>query len=92
VLSLPGADIDSDHKLVMMKCRVTLRKSKNRYKYKAWDLNKLKTKETRTSYACESNRIAKEIDTRGTWENVKENIMKTTEKSIGYLKLAPRKP
>jgi len=64
--------------------------SKNRSKYKAWDLNKLKTKETKTSYACESDRIAKEIDTRGTWEKVNEIIMKTAEKSIGYLKLKNR--
>jgi hypothetical protein len=73
-----------------MKYRVTLKKSKNRSKYKTWDLNKLKTEETRTSCTCESDRIPKLIDTNSTWENVKENIMKTAEKSIGYLKLAPR--
>lgn len=57
--SFPGAEIDSDHKLVMMECRVTLGKSKNRPKYKAWDLNKLKMEEIRTSYAHKSDRIAK---------------------------------
>lgn len=87
-----GAEIDSDHKLVMMNCRVTFKKYKNRSKYKTWDLNKLKTEETRISYACELNRITKERDTRSTWDDVKENIMKTAENSIGYLKLAPRKP
>jgi len=64
--SFPGAEIDSDQKLVMMKCRVTLRKSKNQSKYKTWDLNKLKTEETRTSYACDSDRITKEVDTHST--------------------------
>lgn len=32
------------------------------------------------------------MNTRGTWEDVKENIMKTAEKSIKYLKLALKKP
>lgn len=71
--SFPGAEINSDHKLVMMKCRATLKKSKNRSKYKTWDLNKLKTEETRISYACESDRITKEMDTRSAQKDVKEN-------------------
>jgi len=29
--SFPGAEIDSDHKLVMMKCWVTLKKSKKQF-------------------------------------------------------------
>lgn len=50
--SFPGAEIDCDHTLVMMKCRVTLKKSKNQSKYKTWDINKLKKEETRTCYTC----------------------------------------
>lgn len=47
--------------------------------------------ESRIIYACESDRITKEMVTHSTWEDMKENIKRTAEKFIGYLKLTPMK-
>lgn len=32
------------------------------------------------------------MDTHSTWEDMKENIKRTAEKSIGFLKLTLKKP
>lgn len=43
------------------------------------------------SYSCEIDIISKEMNTRSTWEDLKENQNITAEKPIEYLKLSLRK-
>ena len=48
--TFPGADVDSDHNLVVMKCRLKLKKLKKGRKAKRWELDKLKQEEVRENF------------------------------------------
>ena len=92
--SYPGADIDSDHNLVMMKIHIRLKKVIGKKQTLKWDTDKIKS--VRKAF---ENEIEQEIRnnmrrTRGVeekWKTVKEIVVKGAEKHIGYKKRKPTK-
>lgn len=60
--SFPGADIDSDHNLVIMESNLSLKKAENKQiTKKKWYLDKLKDEEIRYNYRERVNNKLKEL-------------------------------
>jgi endonuclease/exonuclease/phosphatase family metal-dependent hydrolase len=55
--SYPGADIDSDHNLVMMKCNLNFKKLKRRGNINRWQTSKLKEEKVNEKFKEYTNRI-----------------------------------
>ncbi|XP_025406587.1 craniofacial development protein 2-like [Sipha flava] len=55
--SYPGADIDSDHNLVMMKCNLNFKKIKRRGNTNRWQTNKLKEEKVNEKFKEYTNKI-----------------------------------
>jgi len=53
--SLPGAEIDSDYNLVMVKYRIIRKRITRRPKRKIWDVKKLKNEDSRLDFAKQSS-------------------------------------
>jgi len=89
--SLPGAEIDSDHNLIMAKYRIIRKRITRRPKRKIWDVEKLKNEDSRLDF---QNRVHNEVITASTdlsWEELANNIRQSAVKSIGFWKFNPRK-
>ena len=85
--TFPGADVDSDHNLLVMKCRLKLKKLKRGKRTKRWDLEKLKEKEVRESFEeCVTQGLSEKGE-RNTveeeWTLIKEDIVKAADEKIG---------
>jgi|UniRef100_A0A2S2PYR3 hypothetical protein len=90
--SYPGAEIDSDHNLVVMKYKIIPKKITKRSKCTIWDVEKLKNEKTRQKF---QNKVYNRLIATGIdppWEEVVNNIRKSAVESIGFKKLTPRKP
>ena len=87
----PGADIDSDHNLLVMKCVLKLKRLYKGAPKKRWDIAKLKQQEVQEEF--EKN-IYEEIrsienvpiETQREWSTLKEVITKNAEQVIGFEK------
>ncbi|VVC38380.1 Endonuclease/exonuclease/phosphatase [Cinara cedri] len=100
--SYPGADINSDHNLVIMETRLSLKKStRNQETKKKWYVEKLKQEGTRKQFFEVVNRIIRikptesteELDNyENTWKSFKEAITKMADKILGKTKNIPIKP
>ena len=87
-----GAEVDSDHYLVMAKVKVKLRSAKQRRKQeKKIDLNRLKKEEIQEQYTVEiNNRFAALQNPNNTtaqedWENFRINTMEAAKETIGFV-------
>ncbi|KAL4083913.1 hypothetical protein QTP88_029229 [Uroleucon formosanum] len=103
--SFPGADIHSDHNLVIMESSLSLKKMENKQiSKKKWYLDKLKDKETRYSYSEGVNNKLKELKElqikdrnepygiNDDWEALKEAATTAAETKLGTEKNTPIRP
>ena len=80
----PGADVKSDHNLVMMKCRLRFKKPKRKQRQKKWCLDAgaekkaLFTSETGTLSKTEFSTVEEK------WQALKNTIKQKAESTIGY--------
>jgi len=93
---LPGADIDSDHNLLVAKFRTRLKKiirfQKNRPR---WDFEKLYTQKQRVQENLEEKLCAIECESGNAevqWNNIKECMLDTISDLVGKVEKRARKP
>ncbi|XP_025425707.1 craniofacial development protein 2-like [Sipha flava] len=89
--SYPGADIDSDHNLVMMKCNLNFKKIKRRGNTNRWQTSKLKEEKVNEKFKEYTNKIKthEEQDINTRWTSLRETttnaateIMKETKSTL----------
>ncbi|KAI4459498.1 endonuclease/exonuclease/phosphatase superfamily [Holotrichia oblita] len=88
VRSYRGANIDSDHNLVITKCKMkVMREDRKNFKHK-WNIERLQDDTTRTNYSTELERTLQDepgtLDVEEEWRTLKERIITTAEGTIGY--------
>ncbi|KAL4083943.1 hypothetical protein QTP88_029259 [Uroleucon formosanum] len=93
----PGADVDSDHNLLMMKSNVTYKKlNKPTQKERRYDVNMLKDRNTALAYeSCISKtfKAPSQNDSLNIrWEAIKETIHNAANKTLIRNTLDPKKP
>lgn len=84
--SYPGAEIDSDHKLVVAKCclkgskhRRQRIRNKNQIK---WNLQNLKNPEIKELFTKRTKENVKTIDYRNVWNSIKESILNAANATL----------
>lgn len=91
----PGADIDSDHNLVMMKSELRFKKLVKKKK-KLWNVDKLKDDKVQEKYEKQITDKIRTIQSTSAinegWNNIKIGIKEVAEKVIGNKTLVARKP
>jgi hypothetical protein len=96
VQTLPGADIDSDHNLLVAKICTRLKKIIRFQKRRSqWDLEKLYTQKQRVQDTVERKLGAIECDSENVevqWNNIKECVLDTLSDLVGKFKKRARKP
>ena len=100
--SFKGADIDTDHYLVIAKVRKRLAVGKQvaqRFERQRFNLRKLNEPQVKEQYQTEiTNGFAAlenlndDEDLNRTWENIKENIQTSAKRRVGLHKLKQNKP
>jgi len=89
--SYPGADIDSDHNLVMMTAAVRLKKNvKKRLSRKKWQLEDIETKTAAFQEGLREE-LTKRSDGQRTsveeeWKEFRDAVKKSAKETIGYCK------
>ncbi|XKL68383.1 hypothetical protein PGB90_003874 [Kerria lacca] len=92
----PGADIDSDHNLVVMKCQLKFKRIGRKDKKERWNLDELKEVKKRQEFEREvidkmlGEEREKSID--GEWGTIKEAIIAAARKKLGVKKMEKKKP
>ena len=93
---MPGADIDSDHNLLVAKICARLKKIIRFQKRRPqWDLEKLYTQKQRVQDTLEGKLGAIECDSGNVevqWNNIKECVLDTLSDLVGKIKKRARKP
>ena len=94
---MPGADIDSDHNLLIADMRLKLKRPKKSANIPKYDIESLKNQDISQKYSIEvSNRFQLLSDTERTpnelWNVVKDTIHETASKILGKPKPKPKKP
>lgn len=87
VKGLPGADINSDHVLVMMEMSVKLKKLDKAKKVKKWNMEKMKEmKKTLGEKFSQAITVGRREDetSEETWGRIKRGITETAKEEIGY--------
>lgn len=94
--SYPGADINSDHNPVMMKCNLKFKKITSKKKMVQWQVKNLRDEKLRKQYSECTNDVTIEdslepqnIEKR--WQNLKQTITKTAAKTLGHKSNIARK-
>ena len=86
----PGADMDSDHNLLVSKLQVKLKKIRKGRREKRWNLDKLRcdrsVQEKFVKGVEEDIRNKKQLqeNIEGRWGEIKEVVIRNAEKYIGY--------
>lgn len=95
----PGADICSDHNVVIMdfKLQGGRRTFRQRPASSRWAVDKLKMKENAEKYNCTIKQVLNQVeqpvlDTHHQWENLKNAIVTSAKVTLGYQKEQPRSP
>ncbi len=92
----PGADIGSDHNLVVMKCKLGFKKMRRREIREKFDLEVLRETRRREEYQKEvTERLSehrKENSIEGEWKVLKESIIQAAKSKIGVEKRKRKKP
>jgi hypothetical protein len=96
VQTLPGADIDSDHNLLVAKICTRLKKIiRFQNRRPQWDLEKLYTQKQRMQDTLEGKLGAVECDSGNVevqWNNIKECVLDTLSDLVGKVEKRARKP
>jgi hypothetical protein len=96
VQTLPGADIDSDHNLLVAKFRTRLKKIIKFQKSRPrWDLEKLYAQRQRVQDTLEERVFSIECESGSSevqWNNIKECMLDTINDLVGKVKKRIRKP
>jgi hypothetical protein len=96
VQTLPGADIDSDHNLLVAKICTRLKKIIRFLKRRPhWDLEELYTQKETMQDILERKLGAIECDSGKVevqWNNIKESVLDTLSDLVGKIKKRARKP
>jgi exonuclease III len=83
----PGADVDSDHNLVVMKFSTRLKRVEKSKGRKRWNMANLRSKEEELSMEIETRmergKVGEATGVRRRWKLVKEAIVESAEKVIG---------
>ena len=89
--SYPGADIDSDHNLVMVNVRIRLKKLQKVTRVKKWRMEGIEDKAA--AFQKETQRILEGVEdgqrirsVDEEWNEFRNAVMESAEKSIGYQK------
>jgi len=82
IRSYPGADINSDHNLVMMKCNLKFKIIMCRKKMVQWQVKNLRDEKSSKQYSeCINNATIEESlgpqNNEERWQNLKQTITKT---------------
>ena len=89
----PGADVPSDHVLLMTEIKIKIANLKKRKQEPVIDYNRLKDENTKSKVSEKLNKIIttaliaqtpEETSIDTTWRNIEENMMDTARKEIGY--------
>lgn len=93
--SYPGADVDSDHNLVLAKCCLKFKKLRRRI-VQNWDVGKLKNEECKETYQKrlkEQGRAGNgNMSIEEEWEVLKNNILHSAKSAVGIREQENRKP
>ena len=96
VQTLPGADIDSDHNLLVAQVRTRLKKIIRFQKSRPrWDLEKLHAERQRVQNILEEKLGAIESESGNAevqWKNIKECVLDTISDLVGKVVKRARKP
>ena len=90
----PGADIDSDHNLVVMKCELKFKKLEKSNTKPRLDLKKLKEERIQEQYARKTEEVIKEIDEdiNEEWGAIKLSLENASKVVIGKEERKVKKP
>lgn len=92
--SYPGADVDSDHNLVVMRCELKFKRLKLKDR-KQWDISRLKDGRIQSKYIKETDRVIEEtkecLGVEQKWNEIKMGIELTAKDVIGKKKQEIRK-
>jgi len=93
--AFPGADINSDHNLVAMTCRIKLKKLNKKKSARKWDLDKLKEVEISEQFGQAMGdsleNTAEGATVEEEWELLKTKIIRVGEEIVGVRKNRARK-
>jgi len=96
VQTLPGADINSDHNLLVAKVRTGLKKTIRFQKSRPrWDLEKLYAQRQRVQNTLEEKLGTIEYESGNAevqWKNIKECVLDTISDLVGKVEKRARKP
>jgi hypothetical protein len=96
VQTLPGADIDSDHNLLVAKICTRLKKIiRFQNRRQQWDLEKLYTQKQRVQVTLEEELSAigrESLNVEVKWNNIKECVLDTVSVLVGKVEKRARKP
>ena len=91
--TLNGADIDSDHNLLVADIETKLKRVKRKVVRKVkWNLEKLKEDRAEVTAMMEQKFDRLKDNTEVTWEAVKEVLIDTLENDVGKIDVQPKKP
>src|SRR5579871_6116610 len=90
----PGTRFDSDHNMVIMKCRMKFKRLKRKRRPRRWDVDKLKEKQVQLSFdRCVDKELRTEDGNTGpgkNWDLIKSGTIKAAEKTVGLKKWRAR--
>jgi len=92
--SYPGADIDSDHNLVMMKCELKFKRITGKKKeITQWKIKNLRDREISKKYNEDTNGVSIEEsqNIKERWQNLKDTITLAATKTLGNSNNTARK-
>jgi len=95
VQTLPGADIDSDHNLLVAKFRTRLKIIKFQKSRPRWDLEKLYAQRQSVQDTLEEKLCSIECESGNAevqWNNIKECMLNTINDLVGKVEKRARKP
>jgi len=95
VSTYPGADVPSDHNLLLSKLKIKLSNNKVRKQLQHLDLDKLKNEETKMQLANELNENLRNMnsdqDINDQWNHLKNSVSSISKRVIGVAKYKVRK-
>lgn len=88
VRSYRGTSLDTDHHLVIAKCKLKKNKIKQEKPQRKWNIEKLENEESRMQYNNEIEKGLRSWQPVNTvedeWRRIKESVVKAAECTIGY--------
>jgi hypothetical protein len=90
----PGADIDSDHNMVLMKCNLKFKRLVKR-KPQGWNVRKLRETKVRVAYEQKTDEMIpdkQEESIDSAWNHIKTIIIDAAEKVVGRKRKKIKKP